>query len=180
MKKHVIWQNIDLDFDDYKEELKNNLEEDEEMPSDDDIWMRMAEDNELWLDDERANLNIGLPSDIVVLADVGLWHGRRAGFRFMGSNLRDILYEDGIECCEWYVDQYGNLKATMHHHDGTNYLEYRLIRPDLSDDQRERFEHKLRHGELNGKALAHYTMRLGDVVGDVYGWKFSGKRPKTA
>ena len=41
----------------------------------------MYEINNRYLDDERVNLNIQLDQPILVIADLGLWNGRRPGYQ---------------------------------------------------------------------------------------------------
>lgn len=78
--KHVIWSNLDLDLDDWRDDL---LEEYPHINADDDdaLYRLMVDTNNDYLDDERCNLNIQLSQPILVIADLGLWHGRRMGSR---------------------------------------------------------------------------------------------------
>jgi len=69
------------------------------------------------------------------------------------------------------------LRFTGHHHDGTNKVLYRMFRPELTDEQRENFTNKIYDEQATNADISRYTVRLGDYIGDVYGWKFSGKRP---
>ena len=92
----------------------------------------MEETNWMYLDDERANLNKNTDGRILVIADLGLWHGRRQGYKILGKNVADILHDD-CDYIEWYSDGH-NVKAIASHHDGTNYYEYRVIREDRNID----------------------------------------------
>ncbi len=76
------------------------------------------------LDDERCNLNKQVDGVIIVFGDLGLWHGRRQGYQILGSNIADIL-KSSCEYAEWYGDGY-NIRSRMTHHDGTNYVLYRV------------------------------------------------------
>ena len=52
----------------------------------------MCETNADYLSDERVNLNIQLSQPILVIADLGLWNGRRMGYKEIPSgNIRDCL-----------------------------------------------------------------------------------------
>ena len=85
---HHIWQNYDLDLEDWKEGLLENRELNN-LPTDvDDDTLReeMYELNNNYLDDERMNLNIYTQGRIVCIADIGLWNGRRLGYKLYGHN----------------------------------------------------------------------------------------------
>ena len=98
--RHIIWSN-DLDYDDWKDDLEEQypeLSENERMEL-------MYEINGDYLDDERINLNIQLSRPILVVGDLGLWNGRRMGYKEIGSgNIRDCLYSD-TDYSTWYVDK---------------------------------------------------------------------------
>lgn len=136
MKKKIIWSNMDLDED------------------------------ELWLDDERVNLNIETDGRILVIADLGLWHGRVPGYKILDGNVSNILYENA-DYVEWYSDGH-NIKGTAYHHDGTNYYEYRVIREDRN------IQHLLDAiyvgKKISRKTLNYYTKSLAPYVHSVYGW----------
>lgn len=97
MVKHVIWSNLNLNLDDWKEWLLEdhpNIDPDDE----DALYRLMVDTNDDYLDDERCNLSIQLSQPILVVADLGLWHGRRMGYKEIESgNIRDCLY-DPNEC----------------------------------------------------------------------------------
>lgn len=105
--KHVIWSDIDLDLDDWRESLEElypNYPEDE-------LYAIMCKSNAENLEDERANLNIQLSQPILVIADLGLWNGRRSGYREISSGkISDCLYTE-MDYAEWYIDKNGDLNA---------------------------------------------------------------------
>ncbi len=54
----------------------------------------MYEINGDYLDDERMNLDVQLSQPILVIADLGLWHGRRMGYKEIPSgNIRTAFTE---------------------------------------------------------------------------------------
>lgn len=100
--RHIIWSN-DIDYDDWREDLEEqypDLTEAERMDL-------MYELNGDYLDDERSNLDIQLSRPILVVGDLGLWHGRRMGYKEIPSgNIRDCLYsERDMDYSTWYVDK---------------------------------------------------------------------------
>ena len=122
--KRMIWTSDDLLNEAAKEDYQNSQREmldDDTYEVSDEEW---AEEVYNWLDDERCNLNSQVDGFIIVFGDLGLWHGRRQGYQILGSNIADIL-KSSCEYAEWYGDGY-NIRSRMTHHDGTNYVLYRV------------------------------------------------------
>ncbi len=98
--RHVIWSN-DLDYDDWKDDLEEQYPE----LSENERVTLMYEINGDYLDDERSNLDIQLSRPILVIGDLGLWNGRRMGYKEIQSgNIRDCLYSD-TDYVTWFVDR---------------------------------------------------------------------------
>ena len=103
----------------------------------------MYEINSGYLDDERVNLNIQLPRPILVIGDLGLWNGRRSGYKEIYSgNIRDCLYSD-TDFSTWYVDKLGDLRCDAVHHDGTNHYLYRTYKVGVRESQIDLLKDKL-------------------------------------
>lgn len=169
MKKRIIWSNTDLDIDDWREGYREFLEINEldYDPDDEDaIYAWMAETNNMYLEDERANLDIPTEGRILVIADLGLWNGRRQGYRILPANVNRI-FDVSHDYIEWYSDGY-NIRAKDYHHDGTNFYEFRVIREDRDID---RLLEAIYNGEeISRKKLNYYTKSLHKYVAKVYGW----------
>lgn len=166
-ERHVIWTNYDLNFEDWRADLE------EEFPDlrEDELHAMMYEKNNYHLDDERINLNIQMEMPIIVIADLGLWNGRRMGYKDIESgNIRDCLYAD-TDYTTWYVDHLGDLRCDAVHHDGTNFYLYRAYKPGVSKSQMENLKEKIYHGKVTRSDITRVTMRLGDAIAKVYGWK---------
>ena len=86
-----------------------------------------------YFDDELINLNRELGRHILVIADLGLWNGRRSGYKEIGTNLRDCLYTNDDDM-RLYVDNLGDLRADGYHHDGTNHYLYRVYKPGVGEE----------------------------------------------
>ena len=161
--KRTIWQNIDLKIEDWKDFLE------EYHPDVTDEYEQMdliREMNSEYLWDERANLNKKIDGRILVLGDIGRWDGRVNGYKILDNNISSILETD-CDYCEWYSDGY-NVKFKGHHHDGTNYHEYRVIREDKNI---ENLLDDIYNGkEISRKKLNYYTKSLHSYVAKVYGW----------
>lgn len=166
MKKHIIWSSY-CDYEDWRYDLE---EEYPELTEEKRIeLMYKFNDDYLW--DERDNLDIQLHDSIILIADLGLWDGRRKAYgEIKSGNIADCLYanEDYIT---WYINEYNNLCCEASHHDGTNYYTYRVWKEGLTDTQKDNFLDKLYYGTVKSSDITRYTKRLGDYINQVYGWK---------
>ena len=170
MKKHIIWQNYNVnlkDYEDFLEEYYPDITNEEEKH------YIIEELNNQYLEDERARLDILLDDDIIIIADIGLWNGRRRGYKKLHSNnIADCLqFAEDCYYAEWYVDQYGNFKSTQSHHDGTHYLLYRAWKKDVTDEQKENVLNGLYNGTISQRTFRRYTEGIGKYIADVYGWR---------
>ena len=169
MKKRIIWSNMYTNPDDWKEGYKEIAEEngwEEDTDDENNLWNYIYEELDHYIDDERMNLDVTTDGRILVVADLGLWYGRRQGYRILDGNVKNILSAD-VDYVEWYSDGY-NIKATAAHHDGTNYYEYRVIREDRNI---QNLLDAIYNGEeITRKKLNYYTRSLEPYVRRVYGW----------
>lgn len=171
--KHIIWSN-DIDYDDWKEDLEEQYPE----LSEDERISLMYELNGDYLDDERTNLNIQLSRPILVVGDLGLWHGRRMGYKEIESgNIRDCLYsERDIDYSTWFVDKNGDFRCDAIHHDGTNHYLYRTYKDGVSETQIDNLKEKLYRGTATRVDITRITRRLGDEIAGVYGFPIPHRR----
>ena len=170
--RHVIWSNYDLDYEDWRDDLEAEYPE---LTEDERIAL-MYEINGDYLDDERVNLNIQLSQPILVIGDLGLWYGRRSGYKEIESgNIRDCLYAD-TDYSTWYVDRLGDLRCDAIHHDGTNHYLYRVYKSGITEAQKTRLKDKIYDGTATDRDIDRHTKRLGDEIGRVYGWTFPKER----
>lgn len=176
MKKHIIWSNINLDIEDwrdgYLEELEINGKDlpDEDEDYDDELMDWMYETNNMYLDDERSNLNKKVDGRILIIGDIGKWNGRVDGYKILGNNINEIfnINDRGFDYAEFYGDGY-DIRATECHHDGTNYYLYRVIREDRNIDN---LLDAIYNGEeITSSKLNYYTKSLYKDVANVYGWR---------
>ena len=96
--RHIIWSDLNLDLDDWRESLEElypNYPEEE-------LYDIMVKSNAANLYDERVNLDIQLSQPIIVIGDLGRWNGRVSGYKMIDSgNIKDCLYSD-TDYTEWY------------------------------------------------------------------------------
>jgi hypothetical protein len=169
--KRIIWSNVDWNIDDYKKDLLDNCdEEDREHFStltDNQIYERMMYDayEDLVLTKDGLDVNIGYP--ILIIASLGLWNGRKKGYKIIESgNIKDIFDFDA-DSVEWYGDRY-NVRATAYHHDGTNYYTYKVL-----IDAREAqglLDDIYYQREISPSKIHRYTRSLLPYIKKIYGW----------
>lgn len=178
-ERHIIWSNLSLDVDDWREAYKEFLEANEidADPNDENgLYEYMVETNDEYLTDERLNLDVRLSQPIIVIGDLGLWNGRRSGYKMIDSgNIKDCLFSD-TDYTEWYVDKYGDLRADAVHHDGTNHYLYRAFKDGVSDTQKENLQYKFYCGKATRADITRVTKRLGDEIAKVYGFPIPKQR----
>lgn len=168
--RFLIWQNYDLDLDDYRDallEFAPNATEAE-------LLHLMYNHNADALADERLNLKIDAGTEIVCIADIGRWNGRRSGYKRINStNVGDCLFlSEDCNFGEFYVDPTTkDLCCKESHHDGTNYLRYRAFRKGVSATQKENFLDAIYNGIVTEDMIANVTKPLGEMIAKVYGWK---------
>ena len=172
-ERHIIWSNYDLDYEDWRDDLEAeypDLSEDERISL-------MYEINGDYLDDERANLNVQFSQPILVVGDLGLWDGRRMGYKEIPSgNISDCLVPD-TDYSTWYVDRLGDLWCDASHHDGTNHYLYRVYKDGVTETQIDNLKDKIYCGKATRADITRVTRRLGDDIAKVYGFSiFRGTR----
>lgn len=173
MKAFEIWSS-DINIEDWREFLVEDRELNPSFYQDKDQneaeWLRVNEMNLEYLEDERINLNIKLNNPILILADLGLWNGRRPAYKIISSgNVKDILQScmDGDTSCRWYCDG-KNILCREAHHDGVNHYVYREIR---KPETLERFLQNFVAGRpISAGSVNYYTRSIATDVGRVYGF----------
>ena len=173
MKMHTIWSN---EYDVIESIAKDMMEYDEILEWDNAL-DQAYEVNAESLEDEKRNLNIEVGDEIIIIADLGLWDGRRQAYKLLRkTNIADCLTGTCGDYVTWFVDDRGDLMCRDCHHDGTNLYTYRAWKDGISETQQENFLDKLYNGNATRKDITRYTRRLGEYVADVYGWKIRGRR----
>lgn len=170
MAKHnTIWKSYGMysleEMEQAEQNARERLEEFEDTTTDVDT--AVYEDIDMWFDDEKLNLNKKLDGRILCIADMGLWDGRRTGYKILGNNLNEVL-TCGIGCDEKevYCDAY-NVYAEGYHHDGRNHVEFREIREDKNI---EPLLNKLYSNEPISRAdIRRYTKSLRPYIKSIYG-----------
>ena len=160
--KRIIWTS-ETNIEDYREFF-----EEQDITSEDEQYECLYEMNRIWLENERMNLDIKLEENIVILADLGLWFGRRDGYKEIGNNISKVLYTND-DYITWYVDRY-DMRGDGAHHDGNNHYLYRVWKNGITDTQKENFLSKWASGKATRKDITRYTKSLRPYIANVYGW----------
>lgn len=177
-KKHIIWSS-DIDLKNWVNKTKESMESEypeicnaEECKGKDcysctAFYSHCVELNSIYLEDEYGNLNVSLDNNIVALADLGLWDGRKSGYRILGNNLNDI-FRISEDYNTYYADG-RNVYAECHHHDGTNHILYRKLKKGTNIDWFENLILKNDY-KLSPQQISTYTESLLPYVKKIYGW----------
>jgi len=155
--RRIIWTNND--FDEWAEAMADEITDEEITPE----YYGYCRENDL--DDERVNLNVEVDGYIVAFASLGLWDGRKQGAKLIGTNVKDILYTND-DYATWFCDPH-NVKAETIHHDGRNYILYRVAD---SKEKAERLVNKIAYGDMSEEQFRRATSSLRPYVAKVYGW----------
>lgn len=162
--KHTLWSS-EIEIKDWIEDIRDYMPE----ASENEIYEEAVRVNESYLDDLRGSFNKKLNERIVVIGELGLWNGKRMGYKLLSNNLKDCFYGD-IDSAEWYVDGYNDLRCNADHHDGTNHYLYRVFKDNLSDYTKENFLYKVSRGVATRQDITRYTTSLGKYFKEYYGW----------
>lgn len=183
-EKYIIWSDDPIrqePFEEYKKRIAEDCPELIDDASDHELMLRQAEEIDLWLDDERANLNICLGHPILAIGDLGRWNGRVPGYKLLPSgNIRDCLQSctDSMSYDTFYVTKQGEFKLDEHHHDGTNYVTYRVLRPGVTESQLNDLLTDICCGTATSQKIERLTRRIGPDIAKVYGWQLDFGRTK--
>ena len=89
--KQIIWTSDYLLDDKARKEYENSqryLLDDDDYKVSDAEWTEVTNDN---LTDERMNLDKQIEGVVIAFADLGLWNGRRQGYKILGHNINGIF-----------------------------------------------------------------------------------------
>ena len=164
----IIYTNDYFEYDkDYLTEsiLANNPDKPLEDITENDIYAEFLYNDEFNIEDTKDMLeSIDFNEQIIAIADLGLWDGRRLGYKFI-NKLSDLFTcMQDINTLE--INRYNDLTLTAIHHDGTNYITFRTLKSDLSDTQIENFTDKLYYNTATQKDITRYTKSIGKIVRD--------------
>lgn len=167
-QKVTIFSTIIDDIEEYRDGFEEWCEDNGLDPNKESIYDFGADSIRNWCEAEFMNLNVEC-GDILEIADLGLWDGRHSAYNIINKGkLNGILNSHGCDDFDIYCDRY-NVKGTFHHHDGVNYIEYRLIKPnvDITPLTRRLYNQE----EVTREMIRKYTTSLRPLIQRIYGFK---------
>lgn len=158
----------EYDFNEVKDTLAEELNKERENIDNNDVWEYIYNDIEYSYDEGLRDLNVDTEGEIIAIASMGLWNGRCSGYAILDkNNLKEILYCGNEDYNHLYYDGF-NVYKKASHHDGTNHIMFREVRPDVDI---EKLCDKIYNNEPTSKAtLNRYTRSLRRYVKQIYGW----------
>jgi len=167
--EHIIFDNYDNI--DTMENTKQQISEQRDIPiedvTDDMVYDEWAEMESMWFNDELDNLNQELEGRIIAIANLGLWAGRKSGYKIGGTNLNEVMTIGNHDYVKVYSDGF-NIRKQSSHHDGTNTMLFRMIRENRDI---ERFTDMIYNGKpISNSVLNYYTKSIEKNVRSIFGW----------
>lgn len=107
---------------------------------------------------------------IICIADLGLWNGRRQGYKLLNNNLSSVLnvINSDYRDIEYWIDGYGNLRAKLGHHDGTNYVLFRELKGSDESIAMKNFMGKIYNGQCEKDDIIRCTTSLKKYLSKIY------------
>lgn len=167
-KQHIIYKTIGyMTNEEWEEAIDYYKEDEEENCTKDQIENLVYDDNDLWFDDVKRNLNAHLDGKILVIANLGRWNGKFNGYKILNNNLNSIFSDLGCDEIYFYSDG-KNIRAEGYHHDGTNYYLFREIKDNVDIDKLT--DAIYNNKEISNRVLSYYTKSLEPYVKHFFGW----------
>lgn len=151
-KKNIIWSNDITEplYESFVEEMiENALDESRE--------------------DEIANLNIPLSSNLICYGEIGRWNGTVRGYKILRPNI-NAIFDVSDDYNSYYVED-GELKASGCHHDGINTYHFRKLSNEYFVADFEDAFFDAGTPEDAYEVFISMTENVGNEVKKIYGWK---------
>lgn len=165
MAKKIIYTNEigQTQLDEAKESLMLNIEN----PTENQIWEEAYELSNMWLENEKGNLDTPISGieNILVIAGLGLWSGEKSGYKVIESTNLNSIFEVGEEFNTYFMER-GNVKAECVYHDGTNHYLFRGVKEGVNIDI---LLNKIYNGTATRYDINRYTKSLYKEVKQIYG-----------
>lgn len=130
-----------------------------------DYMLKREVENDLYIDNlcytEDLLRQLDETEDIIVIADLGLWNGRRIGYKELSNKATDIL--NGINYHNEptiYLNEKSEVRAIDPHHDGINYYRFRVWRAGTSQTAKDKFLNLVYNQEATDEDIKKYTKAL--------------------
>ena len=173
----VIYQDISFFDIETIEKWKAEIREDYPDYSDDVLMQLISDDNDLnWEEDIAEISHIDLPDTILCIGQLGLWNGTFIGYKEYPDLESCFKGHDGE--VKFFIDENGDFRAELAHHDGTNHYLFRMWKSSASETARNILMSKIYNKDFSQTDISRYTVRLGDFIGQSYGWAFKGRKSR--
>lgn len=176
MDKHVIYDNYNFEEKDYRFDFEDWCDAHGLDPKEENIYEFINICLNDWWDDEfgerYGNLNTDLDCEILCVANLGFWNGRRQGYKECGKNIAKAIsgiFSDSEEYREIYVED-GEVVGHGYHHDGVHHYQWRLIKKSASQSDIKKLKEQIYNGEDYSELLTKCTKSLAPAVAKIYGW----------
>lgn len=158
----------EYDFDGIKKCMIEMYDYEDGNIPDKDVWEYIYNDIEYSYDEGLRDINVDTEGEIIAIASMGLWNGRCSGYAILyKNNLKEILYCGNKDFNHLYYDGF-NVYKKASHHDGTNHIMFREVRPDV--DIEKLFDKIYNNEPISKATLNRYTRSLRRYVKQIYGW----------
>ncbi len=126
--------------------------------------------NDLFLDQERRVLSVGVGSPIILIAFNNSKENATLGYKVIRSGIiADCLKTENTHV-DWYIDASGDLRCDIL--DGilgsVCYL-YRAVKDEITEVQLKEFLSEILDGHIPAERITTVTKRLGPMITDAYG-----------
>lgn len=164
VKYNIFSTEIDNDYLNWLKECY--MEDNDTEPTREQLYEIASDNISMQFQDEEKALDRWTEQDIICIANLGLWQGRRSGYLELGQKLNEVFRAFQGDDYALYADRY-NIRGVDYHHDGTNYYLFREWREGVN---RDTFMDKILTGKVTSKDISRYTKSLKPQVAKIYEW----------
>ena len=165
-KKLVVWT------DQYDDQWEKEYKDEHPDASDAEIAQAYEDEVSMRFDDEKANLDIAIKRDVLVIKTINRWNGQSIQCSTIHRTTIGSLLERFFDGNTFYVDaETGDFIGEAYHHDGTNRYCFREIAVDDREDDIDELVCDIESGKEYAAKLAELTKPFGGRIAKVYGWE---------
>ena len=165
-KKLIVWS------DQYNDDWEEAYKEEHPDATPDELNIAWCEEAAISFEGERANLNIPITQNVLVIKTINRWNGQTVCCSVIKRDTIGDLLEYFFDRHTFYVDaETGDFICEADHHDGTNYYRFREISADAPNDSIDDLIYKIETGDEYTDALDALTKTFGGRIAKIYGWE---------
>lgn len=174
--KKIIWTDADVVNEETIKQFMMDHLGDEQVYTDESVTMALYDENSIWRDAEKMNLDTGEPFDAVIIEEMHLWNGIRYNARIVKDVTPAVIFATGREYDETVMfAENGDIQMHTSHHDGTNEFLFRKVPASTDRDKLEQIIKAYMAGPKPQNAttftnLMAATESMYPDVAKIYGW----------